>query len=316
MSTCILGPIIIRALWKAQLAKPNAHKEGIKEGIAFTEEMPQAMQWMFSSRLNNTIALAFDGRSKEVRKKLEAIIENNVTDSQRHLDLGVTYRAPQSNDIRFPKRETFAGFNNRENFIGALPISRIRMRSKPRGHYSACGESSTFTMSYSDVHIRSLQSLPRVTLPNKEEMMNIKMPALPEEVLQFAGTRGHPIFWNEFADIDLYEALFKDLSCDFVWDLTPGTSAASCAAARLGITYEGIASTEKHANWLNNIMDKAIFAIVSESENAADAELHADLNKYFLHVIEEGRLFLRAPTTEEDNTLPILENESGEDEAN
>ena len=316
MSMCILGPIIIRALWKAQLAKSNAHKEGIFQGVPATEEMSQAMQWMFSSRLNNTIALGFDGRSKEVRKKFEAIIEQNVTDSQRLLDMGVTYRAPKSNDIRFPKRETFAGFNNRENFIGALPISRIRMRSKPRGHYSACGESSTFTMSYSDVHIRSLQSLPRVTLPNKEEMMNIKMPALPEEVLQFAGTRGHPIFWNEFADVDLYEALFKDLSCDFVWDLTPGTSAASCAAARLGITYEGIASTEKHANWLNNIMDKAIFAIVSESENATDVEMHADLNKYFLHIIEEGRLFLRAPEDEEDNALPIMETEEGEGEEN
>ena len=63
-------------------------------------------------------------------------------------------------------------------------------------------------------------------------------------------------------------------------------------------------------------MDKAIFAIVSESENATDVETHADLNKYFLHIIEEGRLFLRAPEDEEDNALPIMETEEGEGEEN
>ena len=82
------------------------------------------------------------------------------------------------------------------------------------------------------------------------------------------------------------------MNVSHVFDITPGSSAAACACAVNGITYEGIAMNEKHANFLNNIMDKAVFAVTAGSEAESDKAIRESLQKYFLPLIEEGRKYI------------------------
>ena len=100
----------------------------------------------------------------------------------------------------------------------------------------------------------------------------------------------------------------KDVHAIRVFDLCAGSGATACAAAFLGIPYEGIAMNAKHAAWLNNIMDKAIFAIVhlrqveadSKNKNKEAATLQKDVMTYFKDLVEEGRKFVERQYWEED----------------
>ena len=100
----------------------------------------------------------------------------------------------------------------------------------------------------------------------------------------------------------------KDVHAIRVFDLCAGSGATACAAAFLEIPYEGIAMNAKHAAWLNNIMDKAIFAIVhlrqveadSKNKNKEAATLQKDVMTYFKDLVEEGRKFVERQYWEED----------------
>ena len=49
--------------------------------------------------------------------------------------------------------------------------------------------------------------------------------------------------------------------------------------------------SEAHANWLNNVMDKAVFAIIAGKDDE-DKELRADVNCLFATLVEEGRQYI------------------------
>lgn len=271
-----------------------------KDGAILNDDVQKAMEWMLAARNSNSIVAALDGRSKAIRRKLEDCVEAAVTDQSRHYEGSITFRVPASGDIRFPKRRTFAGFRNIQHIVGVLPCPKVRMKTQARGHFSACGETSTYAASYSDVSIRSLKSLPKSTLHDKQSMTKCEPPELPEEVIEALGKGGYPLFWTEFLDAEWFRAFFKDMNISHVFDLTAGTTAAACAAALHGIVYEGIAMNEAHANFLNNIMDKAVFAILAASEAESDKAVRENLQKYFLPLIEEGREFIVSRPMEED----------------
>ena len=273
---------------KAAFSSGTAYKERVE----YVEEMGAAVKWMATYCSPTTIALVTDGRSRKVRRALEELVEASVAD-EKLMEGTILYREPASSgDIRFPKRKVFAGLNNRETVLGMLPVGKVRMKSKPRDHFAACGEVTTYATSYSSADFRSLKRLPRMSLSDKEDITGVKAPAYPEEVVKATGTKGHPLFWSEAKTIDLYIALFKDLMVDHIFDLTPGSTAAACAAAVLGVTYEGVAMSEPHANWLNNIMDKTIFTILADSTDDQTKDTRTDINCYFTHIVEEGRLYM------------------------
>ena len=97
---------------------------------------------------------------------------------------------------------------------------------------------------------------------------------------------------------------FKDLHVTHVFDVTPGSGAAACAAAILDISYEGVAMSAKLTFWLDNFIDKAIFAAVrlrethqsaasgAVSKSDQEAELREHVIEYFKDLIEEGRKFV------------------------
>ena len=186
-----------------------------------------------------------------------------------------------------------------------LPVARVRMKSRSRDHFSACGESTTHALTYSPVPFRSLRRLPRLSIMDKEAITGITCPAYGEAVVKAMGTKGHPLFWTETKDVDLFMALFKDMNITDIFDLTPGSTAAACAATALGIKYEGIAISEKHANWMNNIMDKTIFAIIADATNDLfEKELRAEVGFLFGNLVEEGRQWMAHDAAVESDEEP------------
>ena len=99
-----------------------------------------------------------------------------------------------------------------------------------------------------------------------------------------------------------------------VFDLAAGSGAAAMAAAIFRIHYEGMAMNTEHANWLNRILDKAMFAIVVDGTDEDSLKLKDDVNQYFNSNIEEGRRLLASAgdaggydvgDEEEDEAMPV-----------
>ena len=176
-------------------------------------------------------------------------------------------------------------------------MPKVRMHSKKRSHYSACGECSTHAATYSSAHVRPWKRLPRLTLEDKDRIIGATMPAYPEDV--FASLKnGHPLFMHEVKEVEIYLAIFEDLSVTHVFDLAAGSGAAVMASAILRIQYEGLAMNADHANWLDRIMDKAMFAICVDSTDEESVKIKADVSQYFNANIEEARALLAGGSEE------------------
>ena len=271
--------------------------------------MSDVFKWMLQRGDDNTIVVATDARNAKIRFNLQAIVGETQKDEQKYLETHIVYKGhPHKSDFRFPSRKVFGALSNMETAVGVLPVSRVRMRTRSRATFSACGESSTHTQSYSGVHWRTLASLPRMAIEVKEAVTGVPVPTSDEFVFKETKTKGHPLFWKETLDVELHIAFFKDTHVTHVLDVTPGSGAAMCAAAVLNINYEGIAMSAKHAAWLDNIMDKAIFAAIqvrsSYTDTTVDAkgkavvdsdakQLQENVLLYFKDLIEEGRKYVQ-----------------------
>ena len=266
---------------------------------------------------DNTIIAATDARNPKIRFQLQSIVGDTQKDEQKYLETHIIYKGhPYKSDFRFPSRKVFGALPNMETVVGSLPVSRVRMRTRSRATFSACGESSTHTMSYSGVHWRTLPSLPRMAIDVKETVTGITAPVSDELVFKETKTRGHPLFWRETLDVEWHIAFFRDTHATHVLDVSPGSGAAACAAAVLNISYEGIAMSAKHAAWLDNIMDKAAFAAIQHRVIEKDAKgkvvnsdaklLQDNVVAFFKDLIEEGRKYVEReyqPAADDDDLI-------------
>ena len=88
--------------------------------------------------------------------------------------------------------------------MGILPVTKVRMPAKPRSHYSACGEDSTYANTYSGVGLRPWSRLPKLVLEDKEKCLDrITLPAYGEADTK-ALQNGHPLFLNELWELEMY----------------------------------------------------------------------------------------------------------------
>ena len=117
------------------------------------------------------------------------------------------------------------------------------------------------------------------------------MPTYAEEDMPNLAN-GHPLFWMETKEVEMFLALFQDLGVHHIFDLTAGSGAAAMAAAILRIHYEGLAMNTEHANWLNRILDKSMFAIVADGTDEESLKIKADVNQFFNSNVEEARALL------------------------
>ena len=298
-----------------------------KDQVIWKSVMGDAFKWMLANRDDSTIACATDARSSKIRTEYSKILHETVKDEKKHLENTILYSGnPPKKDIRFPSRKVYGGLPNVEGIVGVLPVPRVRMHTRKRHSFSACGEKNTVTRSYSGVGWRALDTLPRISLEAKDGVTGITTPAYEAEIMEQTRKKGHPMFWPETLDVEWYVTFFKDINATRVYDLCAGTGAAACAAAFLGLPYEGIAMNAKHAGWLNNIMDKAIFAIVhlrevegdNKSKEKKDAVLLSkEVSTYFKDLVEEGRKFVeRQYWEEEEEEIEEPKDEDDEEVAN
>ena len=129
-------------------------------------------------------------------------------------------------------------------------------------------------------------------------MNGITLPAYGEADTK-ALQNGHPLFLNELWELEMYLAIYKDMSATHVFDICPGSGAAAMAAAIMGIQYDGIAMSQDHCDWLDQILNKAMFAIVVHSKDAEALEIKNELNQYFTAHIDEARSLLASGDEEE-----------------
>ena len=152
----------------------------------------------------------------------------------------ILYNVPvcgRKGDPRFHQRQTFGSLSNRESLVACLPVPRVRMVSRKRTHFSACGETTTHASTYTSAYVRPWRPLPTLTLEDKEKICEEKMPTYAEEDYPTLAN-GHPLFWLETKEVELFLALFSDLGAHHIFDLAAGSGAAAMAAAILRIHYE------------------------------------------------------------------------------
>jgi hypothetical protein len=130
-------------------------------------------------------------------------------------------------------------------------------------------------------------------------------------VVAATGTKGHPLFWNEVKEVEVFVALFKDMNVKRVFDLAAGSGAAAMAAGICGVYYEGFGINAAHVSWLNRRLDKAMFAIIADSTDQESKQLRIDLATYLGPSIEEAREYMSSQRGEEGES----EEDGGDDDA-
>ena len=109
--------------------------------------------------------------------------------------------------------------------------------------------------------------------------------------------RGHPLFWAEYKSVQLFKVLFAQFDVTHIMDVTPGSGAAASAALAIGATYEGFCVNGPHKQWLENLMDSAIFALAVESKETAAAvgatQEHIDqIKSFFSGTVKDAKRYL------------------------
>ena len=149
-------------------------------------------------------------------------------------------------------------------------------------------------------------------MSDKESIIGANLPTYCERVIAATGHNGHPLFWGEVKEVEVFVALFNDLGVTHVWDLCAGSGAAAMAAGLCGIVYEGLAINSDHVSWLNRLIDKAMFAIIADRTDDESKQLRADLTMYFSPSIEEARRLLT--WDEADDDADDDDDDEGEDD--
>ena len=123
--------------------------------------------------------------------------------------------------------------------------------------------------------------------------------------------RGHPLFWAEYKSVQLFKVLFAQFDVTHILDMTPGSGAAASAALAAGATYDGFCINAPHKQWLENLMDSAIFALAVEKDSAeavGATQEHIDqIRMFFSATVKDARRYLGSdsgPPAEDDKEEP------------
>jgi len=111
--------------------------------------------------------------------------------------------------------------------------------------------------------------------------------------------RGVAFQWHETKSVKAWIQFLKDIpGLTHVLDFGVGTAAAGIGAWRCGINYEGVCVNQIHKNWLDNLMDSCMFAVVAEGIGTKlvgnDKEFQAKVQHLFGPQVAEGMRMLCA----------------------
>ena len=109
---------------------------------------------------------------------------------------------------------------------------------------------------------------------------------------------GEPLFWQDLHEVTFYIAFFKSLCATHVFDLTAGHGSAAIAAVMMGLKYDGVAMSDQHMNFLDNLLDSAIWPIIADSTE--DAVFASEVSRCFASLVEQGRRLLENDKVEDE----------------
>ena len=113
--------------------------------------------------------------------------------------------------------------------------------------------------------------------------------------------------------MQFYVELYKDLFATTVFDLTPGHGSAAIAAMMLGLKYDAVCMSDAHTNFLDNLLDQAIWPVLVDSHD--DKDFVKELTTYFGPLVEQGRRLVRVGDDEDDVEGSDVEEEDEASEA-
>jgi hypothetical protein len=215
------------------------------------------------------------------------------------MDMWIIYQTPEAcpSDPRYPNRKLAFSNTNRETILIYRPMhnKRAPSSSQPRTDYNACGEQSTFDLTYSGVHMRSLRELPKLTTEDKQKMMGtqVNIPMAYTEDMDPAA-EGVPLAWGETKPVILMADFFKDMEFDHIFDTTVGSTAAAIAAFYANVQYDGICYNPFHKIWCEQLMNKAMFAVVADGGARADPDYITKVLHFFGPAVDQGMRILKA----------------------
>ncbi|MCP4244556.1 MAG: hypothetical protein GY772_28780 [bacterium] len=195
--------------------------------------------------------------------------------------------------MRHAKRKVAFSDSKQEIVLAGFPFSKTRLKSKERSQFAACGETSTYNLTYSAVEPRHLDALPKLSVQEKEGIVGGHIRQMPEEIAE-ATKHGQPLFWQEYKTCDIFSSLFDDFDIGHVFDLSPGTGTAAMAASLNAIGYEGVAANHEHCQWLESVLDRASLGFIAKRDKDFK-ELGENIQRYFRSAVQDAkRLFENA----------------------
>ena len=149
--------------------------------------------------------------------------------------------------------------------------------------FKLAGDESTHCIILSEVPVVQILALPKVSPEDKKDII----PSSNEHAVPKNWARSTvPLHWAEVKPVEYYEAVLKISQAGFVIDLQ-GCAAIAVAAFRLNVQYVGMCFCPKHANWLSNVVDRAIIKCLINTSHPLYAQGLAEfLDKHFADDME------------------------------
>ena len=105
-------------------------------------------------------------------------------------------------------------------------------------------------------------------------------------------SQGGPLHWGEGKSVPFWCGVVEALDLAHIFDLSVGSGALAMACARSGVGYDGIAANEKHAAWVDNVLDHGVLAALTDPKSAAhDKEVKGKIESYFATAVEQARRY-------------------------
>jgi hypothetical protein len=280
-------------------------------------EVPDSLKslwdWVKSIRKPEDSIVVFDGRFAQVRRYFDA--ELAALGAKFVLEFWIIYETPQD-DPRYTKRKVAFANPNREVILVYRPVLKRKNTTIARQAFNACGETSSFDMTYSAVQLRSLGELPKLTPADKRKMMGTELdiPLAYVDAPQGLAADGVPFAWGETKPVAWWASFFKDLQIDSVFDTTAGSAAAAIGAHYQGVQYDGLCCNPLHKKWCEDIMNKAMFAIIADGGAGATDEHIKKVKHFFGPFVDEGMRLLKAQGPKTEKKAADEDEEENEDE--
>jgi len=281
------------------------------KGQRVVDSLKALWGWVKTIRKPEDSIVVFDGRFPSVRRFFDA--EMAELGEEFVLDMWIIYDIPHA-DPRYPKREKAFGKCNREVILMYRPVQKKKDACNARVAFNLCGEQSTFDSTYSGVKLRTLGELPKLTTADKKKMMgkDLDVPlSYPEEDQSVVG-EGVPFSWQESKPVDWWVTFFKDMGFDHIFDTTPGSAAAAIGAHYSNIQYDALCLSPLHKRFCDELMNQAMFAIVSDGGAGATKEHITKVLHFFGPMVEAGMRMIKREAARKEPAAP----QPGDDDDN